>query len=368
MGKEIITKKQGMSILLIFILGSSVILGVGSDVKQDAWIAIFIAMIMAIPFIYIYSRILLNFPGKDLFEILIIIFGKFFGKVMVLPFIWFSFYLGALVTRDFTEFIKIVSLPETPQYMIAIMMVLLCIWAVKSGIEVIGRWSSIVFPILLIAFIIVSLLFIPHVKLKNIKPILYNGIIPVLNSAFTIFSFPFTETIVFTAVLNKLRKNSDILKVYFLGLIIGGSLILLMTIRDIVTLGVENISILYFPAYSALRLINVGDFLQRIEVAVGIVFMFGGFVKISVCLYFASKGFAKIFNFNEYRQIVAPIGLLMMILSIIVYEDTMEMFYWAINIYKYYAIPFEIILPLFILITSEIKLRLMKDKASDNDK
>jgi len=368
MEKEIITLKQSVTILIIFILGSSVILGVGNEAGQDAWIAILIAMITAVPFVYVYSRILSNFPGKDLYEILMDVFGNIFGRIMIFLFVWFSFHLGALVIRNFTEFIKIVSLPETPQYVIAILMVLSCIWAVKSGIEVLGRWSSVIFPIIYIVTIVVTFLFIPHIKLKHIKPILYDGIRPVLNSAFTTFAFPFAETVIFTSVLNNLKNKNDTFKAYFIGLIIGGTMILFMTIRDIVTIGIENISIMYFPAYTSLRLINVADFLQRIEVAVGVVFLFGGFVKISVCLYSATKGFARIFNLDDYKQIAAPVGLLMMILSIIVYKDTMEMFYWASNIYKYYAMPFEIILPLFTLIVSEVKIRLVKRKASGGDK
>lgn len=54
----------------------------------------------------------------------------------------------------------------------------------------------------------------------------------------------------------------------------------------------------------------------------------------------------------------------MMILSLIIYTNTMQMFEWLDIIYKYYAIPFEIILPLFIWITAEIKVRLRKQKTA----
>ena len=69
---------------------------------------------------------------------------------------------------------------------------------------------------------------------------------------------------------------------------------------------------------------------------------------------------AKLLNIGNYRQIVAPVGLLMMTLSIFIYHSTIEMFEWTEKICKYYALPFEVVLPLVILIAAEIKVRSKK--------
>jgi spore germination protein KB len=50
----------------------------------------------------------------------------------------------------------------------------------------------------------------------------------------------------------------------------------------------------------------------------------------------------------------------MMNFSLFIYKSIMEMFEWALDIYKYYAIPFQVILPLFIWIFAEIKSRKIK--------
>lgn len=52
----------------------------------------------------------------------------------------------------------------------------------------------------------------------------------------------------------------------------------------------------------------------------------------------------------------------MMNLACFVYNSIMEMFEWATEIYMYYAIPFQIILPLLIWIFAEIKSRGTKKK------
>ncbi len=364
MGKEIITQKQSIAIMISFILGSTLVLGTGAEARQDVWLSILLAMLITVPIYLVYSRLLSDFPGTSLYGILINVFGNIFGRVMALPFIWFAFHIGALVMRNFTEFIEIVSLQETPQFIIAVCMAVLCIWAVREGIEVIGRWTSIMLPIIMLAILVVTFLFVNILDFENLKPVLYNGFKPVAESAFSVFAFPFAEVVVFTTILDRLRPGSSLYKVYLKSLVIGGAIILLVSVRSLLSLGVANISILHFSSYASVRLINIGNFLQRIEVSVTMVFFFAGFVKICACLYAASTGIAKVLNIQNYRNIVAPIGLLMMIFSIIMYKSTAEMFDWAVEIYKYYAFPFEVALPLFILTAAEIKLFLKKRKTS----
>lgn len=364
MDKEVINQKQAILLMTTFIIGSTVVLGVGGEAKQDVWIAILLAMVMSCLIFIVYARIITLFPGKGLFDILDNLFGKILGRIISLLFIWYAFHLGALVIRNFTEFIHIVSLEETPQNFLALISVILVIWAIRAGVEVIGRWIAIFFPIMVITVIIHTLLTINLIEVKNLEPVLYYGLQPVFSSAFSAFAFPFAETVLFLTVLGNLRKNSSPYKVYFLSLLIGGSFILLIALRTIMVLGIANSSIQLFPSYRAIRLISVGNFIQRMEILIGMAYTLSGFIKCCICLYAVTKGIASIFNIEDYHKIVAPFGLLMALFSGIIYSSSMEMVEWATDLYKYYAIPFQIILPIIILITAEIKTRMAKKSAN----
>lgn len=361
MDKEIISNKQGVCIISMFIIGSFIVIGTGSEAKQDVWIAILFALLMSLPMLFIYSKLLMLYPGKDIYDILIDVFGNWAGKIIALFFIWYSFHLGALVLKNFSGFVNVISFPETPQSVILIFMGLLCIWMVKEGIEVLGRWSSFIFPIILATMVFTVALALTIANLSNLKPILYNGIKPILISSFSIFSFPFAEAVVFTAVLNKLQNEKLIYKVLFKSILISSLIMVAISIRNILVLGSSLASDLYFPSYLAVRNINIGDFLQRFEVIVAIVFIFGGLVKISICLYATSLGISKILNIKNYRYLVVPIAFLMMYLASIIYKNIMEMFEW-VKIYPYYAIPFQIILPIIILIAAKIKIKVKSKK------
>lgn len=215
MGKEVIDQKQVIAIMATFIIGSSTILGSGTRAKQDVWLAIIIAMGIISLVIPVYSRICSLYPGKNLYQIMEQLFGKVAGKIISLTFIWYAFFLGALVLRNISEFVRTVSLPETPECVFAFFCVILVIFTVRGGVELLARFIGIFFPIYILIILTVSLVSIPFFEFKNLKPVLYEGIQPVLSASFEVFSFPFAETVLFICILEHLRKNGSPYKAYY---------------------------------------------------------------------------------------------------------------------------------------------------------
>jgi spore germination protein KB len=142
MNKEIISQRQGIIIMILFIFGSTLALGTGSEAKNDAWIAIILGIVFSVPVMLMYSRLLSAYPGKDIFDILNIVFGKFLGRAICILYIWFPFHLGALVIRNFGEFINAVALPETPKIVPMIILAGLSAWVAKQGIDTLSRCAG----------------------------------------------------------------------------------------------------------------------------------------------------------------------------------------------------------------------------------
>lgn len=360
MRKEIISDQQSVPLVATFLFGSTLIIGAAGEAKQDAWIAILMAGAMAIPALFVYARLLSLYPGRDLFDILERVFGKFIAKPIAVLFIWYAFHLGAMVTRNFSEFMEIAAMPETPTMVIIFSMGLVCILAIKGGVELMARLATFLLPFILLIIIVVLPISMIQGNVENLKPLLYEGWKPVLKGAFSAFTFPFGEIIIFTMVLSCLKTKKSPYKTFYFAFILSIVIMLIISFRNIMVLG-GVASMLFFPSYMAVSTIDIGEFLQRIEVSAAVVFLFAGFIKISVCLYAASNGIVKIFNLGDYRKFVAPIGLFMFIFADNVYQNTMEMLNW-IKYYPYYVIPFQIIMPIIILAGAEIKVRREKEQ------
>lgn len=358
MNKEIISDKQGICLVVMFMLGSSLLIGTASNAKNDTWLAIIIGTLLFIPVVLIYSRLLYLFPGKDLFDILHIVFGNIIGKILSIIYIWFSFYLGVLVLRNFSEFTTIVVYPDTPIVVPMIFFILLCIFALKLGIEVLGRWSELFIIVNIIAVILITIILSSTLmNINNLLPILYDGIQPVISGAFSALSFPFAETVVFTMVFSSFENQKSSYKIYLYGLIIGSLTLLVNNLKNILVLGSDAMNINYFPSYISVSIIRLGTFIERMEATVIIVLIINIFIKATIDMLAVCRGIAKVLNIDDYRFLATPIALLTLIFSIFNFKNTMEMMDWTFNVWPYYAIPHQVILPIIILIAAEIKVR-----------
>lgn len=195
---------------------------------------------------------------------------------------------------------------------------------------------------------------IPQFNYSYIEPILYNGWKPVLNSGYTLLAFPFAETVVFMTFLGYLSDKKNTIKTYISSILIGGFLLLVVAFRNLLLLGFPDLYNIYFPSHYAASLININGFIQRIEVIISINLLFTSFTKIAVCLYASYIGMVKLFNIKNSKNLPFVLSTLMVILSMILYSNTMEMLHF-IEIYKYYVIPFQFVIPILTLTIATIK-------------
>jgi spore germination protein KB len=164
-----------------------------------------------------------------------------------------------------------------------------------------------------------------------------------------------------TCAFTALKTKKSPYRIYFIGLLIAAVIFVAVSVRNTALLG-GLLSNFYFPSYTAVGMIHVGDFFQRIEVTVSFVFLFSVFVKSTVCLLAACKGIARVLRLSDYRSIVFHTGLLMAYFSYSLYENSLEMREWFHNVYPYFAFPMQVILPAAVWAIAEIKLRLKNSR------
>lgn len=360
MKKEIINQKQAVILMVMFLMGSGTIVGFGDRSKQDVWLAILISMAAASIIVAVYARIIKLFPETDLFDLLDMLFGKIIGRIIALIFTFYAFHVGLNLFTSISELIRIVSLDATPECVITLMTGVLVAYALRCGIEVMGRWVSIFFPIVITISVTLTLLAADMYDFSRLQPILYDGLGPVISDSFEIFALPFAETVIFLGIAGCLQKNSSPYKIYYLSLLIGGLFTLLLTVRTILIIGPGLAELQIFPPYVSARLIKIGDFFQRIELINAVIIVSCVFTKLSIYMFFFSKGMSYLFKIDDYHVISAPLVFLSASYSIFLYDNAAVMVQWAKTVFPFYAIPFEIILPVAIWITAEIKARKVK--------
>lgn len=353
--KEELSTKQAIALLLAFILDSAIILPTAPEAGRDNWIAVIIAMIFSSVLFVLYYKIQLLYPGKDLFRISQEALGEILGGLINLFYIWFFLHLGALTLRDFGEFMSVMTMPETPMVTIGILSTLTAVYMIKKGYEVIGRFALFTTISTLIIMGVLFVLLLTKVDIENILPVMGQGIQPVLMGAWSAFTFPFGECVLFIVIFSQITNPKTLKKSYFIGVILGGILLLINSFMTISILSEKVVGILYFPFYTMLSRIRIGEFIQRLEIIGGIILNVFGMIKVSLCLYAASLGISRMLKIDDYKLLSLPVGLLMFNIGGIIYTDIMGLVSWTAKYYKYYALPFEVFFPVLIFLASKLR-------------
>lgn len=330
--------------------------------KQDTWLVILMGAVASLPVMAIYILLIKAFPTKNLFEINDTVFGKVFGKVISVLYLWFFFTLSALNLRDLGNFVGKSIMLKTPQPIIVAVFVLICAWAVYFGIEVVTRYSIVFIVISSIILLISILAIISIIKLENFLPVFDQPPLNYIQSTNIVMTIPYGELVVFLMITPKVDVNPKKFGRYFLGgFLLGAFLVAMVIARDVGILG-KTISIFSLPSFETLRMLTFFDVLTHMEILYAILLIILFFFKISFMFYISIFGLSQLFNFESYRAFVLPCSALLAAYSFIVVQSVIQHmevgqltapFIWPI---------FEMLLPLITLIMAYIRKSPSKER------
>lgn len=342
-------------ILLVtgFILGTSLILFPGGAAQNNAWLAIIAGLAEGFIFLVIYNALVLMLPGKTLVEINDAILGPYLGKIFSLAYLLYFFYVGSGVLRIYTEFFKI-TMVTTPLAIMMAMAILLTASAVRNGIEVMARCSQILVPIVIAVSALDFMLLSKDFDLGNLLPIMDIPVKKFILASHSAAVLPFGEAVVFLMILAFVSKPAQAGQAMTKAFLLGAAVLFFSSIRIICVLGpVANITI--FPAFSAVRLINIADVLTRVEIIAASSIFCLGFLKFAVLYYATVIGASQMLKMRTYRPLVLPIGALLGIASLLRYDSYIFNVLDETLFFPFYSMLFVFLLPLITLVVAKIR-------------
>ena len=350
MTKKVRISKYQLSLLIISFIFHA-ISGLGAKAKQDAWLALILAWAGGFILLAIYLYISILNPEKTLIEILKDIFGKYLGSFLAILYLWYFIHLASIVLSHLGDFTVNELYPQTPKLFIIISIVLPIIYILRNGLEVISRTNEIFGPITIFIIILLFFIMFPLYDLNNLKPFLAKGIKPVIRSSFSLLAFPFGEIVLFLMIFPYLNNKKVLFKTSFLSYFFIGFFLFIIIISNLMILGPDMYSRYLFPNIISTRINPLINLTPLVVLTV----LVGGGVKIVICAYATITGICQLFNLQSYKLFVIPVSIIIISLSIWLYDNVIKLVYWDVEIYPYYAIPFQIIIPIMILMGSLIK-------------
>ncbi|MFZ5814641.1 MAG: GerAB/ArcD/ProY family transporter [Bacillota bacterium] len=353
--REQIDGRQLVSLLLGFLLGTSLVLPTGHQAERDAWLAVLIGGGAGVVAGAAYARLSQAFPGQSLVGYSRRLLGRWVGGLIGLLYIWYALHLGSLVLRNIGDLVVTTILMRTPIIAPLVMMMALTAYAIRHGLETLARTSQVIVGLVLLQVASTFVFLVEEMRLERLLPVLDQGLAPVLKGGWDVFAFPFGETVLFGFVLQHLRPGTAVRRPFLVALTVGVLVLGLITVRNVSVSGAHVLGAVRFPSTGVIQRIEIGDILTRLEPGFIATWILTGFLKLSLCLYAATGGIAEWWGLSEYRPLVMPIGALMVALSILVYPNVTEMVDFATTIWPVYSFPFQVLIPLVLVVATWVR-------------
>ncbi|MGL4571285.1 MAG: GerAB/ArcD/ProY family transporter [Clostridium sp.] len=327
--------------------------------NQDAWLIPFFSSIYPILFFTFYYLVYKKYPNKNIFQVNIIILGKYLGFIFNSIFIFYIFLYSAI---SFASIALVLNTTIIWYYTISQMVLFVLIMGFATtffSIESILKVSQVYFYLIIIAYLIMTLNF-KDGSILNIMPILSDTTPQLLRNSTYNGLFMFAGFEIFLIYIPYMKNKKDYKKVCISTIIILTLLMSGIIFSCTFYFGNEALGLFYFPVLNMTSSINM-PLINNFTFVFIVLLSFNSLKNSSLCF----------FNFiyslpekrrNKYKYFLI---LLLPVPLFLISKPLTDMVYLDAFIGKIF-IPLMIILLLniFILFISTLRRNLNEKKNS----
>ncbi|SFJ81135.1 spore germination protein KB [Halobacillus dabanensis] len=361
MEKAKVSGWQLFVLMLLFELGTAIVINPGLDAKKDAWLAVLLGMIIGLLLFVVYFALYRLYPDLSLIGYGKKILGKYAGMSLGILYLFYFLYIAIRDLRDFGELLTASTYIYTPIFVINTIMILSVAFVLWHGIEVLARTGEFFFVILMLVGVVGTslVLFSGQIDINQLRPILENGWMPIISTLPATTTFPFGEIIVFTMLLPYLNHPRLCLKAGLSAMSISGVLLTWVVAMDIAVLGIYVASRSAFPLLSAIGLIDMAGLFQRLDVAVVLTLIIGGFFKIAIFFYAALISATELFHVKKYTSLIFPLSIIVLLSSMSVASNSVDHIKKGVELVPFHIhLPLQVGVPIILLAIALIRRRM----------
>jgi len=291
--------------------------------SNNAWIAVVLSLpfgfLIYAMYLFIIRRSQTPFPAM-----LEEHFGSTVGRFLQVFYFLSELLIAAFGIRLFVEFVETNVLPGTPISVHITVLLLVCFSALKSGRQTFLR----TFEIVAIAglFITVSILLMALSRPLNVE-----NLLPINNLNLKDLALATASTSIIVSrgfiilVLGKLASDwTGLRKAAVAALFTYVVLIAWALLLSILIFSGPAAKTLSFPTFTIVRIINIGGFIQNIDIVFIGVWTMGMFATTTGTWFISLISLQQALRLESYRFMAAPTALIIGVLSLTMADNILE--------------------------------------------
>ncbi len=331
---------------------------------RDAWLSAILATVIGLLSIWINNYLREIYPEKTLIELIRELLGKWLGNIVAVFYVFSGLLVGTQIIWYVGDLITTIYIPEISPYMINVLFVSALVIALLYGVEAMCRAITIFFLFLFPLYILTLLLLFRNIKVDYLLPIMENGLAPVIKGAIPLLSLSVWPVIVLNMFsLSNFSEPKKAKKSMLYGYLLGMGTAFVGVIMCILVLGDTVTANLRYPLFVLSREVDVGTVFSRIEAVVVAVWLTTNLISTFFFIYMGVKGMSQLLRFNDYKNIVIPIGLVIAVFSQFIYKNVPYQIRWDAETWPAMVFTIGFAVPLVLLIVFAARKLLAKLKS-----
>ncbi|GGF65141.1 spore germination protein KB [Paenibacillus albidus] len=324
MRKEVIGTNQLFAMIILFELGTAIVVPIGLESGHAVWLSILLALPGGVLLYLVYHDLSRQYPGLIISGYTRKILGRTIGWPLSLLYIPVFMFNGSRNLREAGDLLIAASYDRTPVFIINAIMVIAVMYILNKGLEVFARTAEIYLAVIFVLGFICSFVVIAAglVDFKNLFPLHAADWRQAFRSAYpNIWIFPFGELVCITTVLPHLKESRLSGKTGVGAIVLSGILLCVTHAIEMSVLGEDVYHRATFPMYTTITLVNLANFIQRLDALVILTLIIGVFFKMTLYCYAAIAVTADLFKVQDTRKLAVPVGVVVLFSSFISAEN-----------------------------------------------
>lgn len=358
--KPTISPLQFGTLIIMFVISSSTLILptlLAMQAKQDAWLSAMLGTLASMLLVLLYGKLGTRFPRMTLAEISERLLGKFAGKALMLLFLCYLFIITPGLLSQVGTLATSLFLSQTPTPAVNLFFFAIIVFAVLLGLETFARAAELFLPFVLLLLLLLLIALLPLIEFRNLLPVLEHGVGPVVKGTITVIGVPFLDLAILLMLFPSVSDSKAAFKMYFAATAFGGFMLLIVILFSTLILGPYATEIAEYPFFVLAQKVNIGNFVQRIESIVIMIWIVSLFFKITICYYALLLLSGQIFQLRSFKPLALPIGLSVLVLSVTLFPTSVSFWEFIAEQWTPSVLPYGLFIPSALLLVSWIRKR-----------
>lgn len=335
-----------------------------SETLTAGWIAALLTGFISIIPVLLMIKVLSVHKGKNLYEVLIGLFGKLIGNLIAMVLLFIAFSALIIDSAIYTVIIDTMYFTTTPAIVIYGVLMLVCTFGAKKGLEQIGSVAWLLLFYIKVTLLVVLLYAWQGGRPGFIFPLWGGGKGQIIKAGVTKVSL-FADFLYFGMIAPLVTSFKSFKKGTWIALAVVTIELTVAVMAYTILLDYTTLRLINYPFHEAIRNINIG-FLTNVEMLFFPFWLLATFIRFSFYLYIVGMLFGSIFKIKQFGYVLPVFATLVVFIGIAPEAPTFTIFQLREELLTVVS-PVYIGVPCLMWITSKIKGGMENEKKIDSN-